>query len=361
MDRLEKAILCTIHSIPGLGNRSLWKIIQYFGSFKAFYEADSKTLYSSFIDASIIEAVLEKRKSSSPETLVEEYGARDINIVCWNEPLYPQYLKNISNPPMVLYYRGDITITSQPCFAIVGSRIATTYGKNIAEKLARELASLNIIIVSGMARGIDSAAHRGALESGKTIAILGSAHNVIYPPENHKLYQEIIASGAVISEFPLNTPPEPHNFPMRNRIISGLCRGVLVVEAKEKSGALITTDFALEQGRDVFAVPGPINSKTSAGPNNLIKQGAKLITGIEDIVEEYYDINRMPGTLRQEHLLLLDDNENLVIEYMAHQSLHFDELLQGTGLEIGALSAILFKLEFEGIIKSLPGNYYVRI
>ena len=360
MDRLEKAILCTIHSIPGLGNRSLWKIMDEFGSFKKFFEADRKTLYASFLKPDIIDNLLEKRKSS-PEILMEEYRSLDIEIVTWDESLYPHSLRNISNPPVILYYRGDIELAGQICLAMVGSRAASVYGRNVARKLARELAESGIVIVSGLARGIDSEAHQGALETGKTIAVLGSALNIIYPPENRKLVEEIIAGGAVISEFPLHTHPEPSNFPLRNRIISGLCRGVIVVEGKEKSGALITADFALEQGRDVFAVPGPINSKTSAGPNNLIKQGAKLITGIEDILEEYYDINRTLGTLRQDRLLLLDDNEKLVLEQLAHESLHFDELIQGSGLEIGTLSTILFKLEFEGIIKSLPGNYYVKI
>ncbi len=360
MDKLEKAILCTIHSIPGLGNRSLWKIMEAFGSFQKFFEADRKTLYASFLKPEIIDNLLEKRKSS-PEILMEEYMSQEIEIVTWDESLYPQNLRNISNPPVILYYRGDIELTGQICLAVVGSRAASVYGRNVARKLARELAEAGIVIVSGMARGIDSEAHRGALEAGKTIAVMGSALNVIYPPENRKLFQEIIASGAVISEFPLHTHPEPANFPLRNRIISGLCRGVVVVEGKEKSGALITADFALEQGRDVFAVPGPINSKTSAGPNNLIKQGAILITGIEDILEEYYDINRTPGTLKQDRLLLLDDNEKLVLELLANESLHFDELIQNSGLEIGTLSTVLFKLEFEGIIKSLPGNYYVRI
>lgn len=360
MDRLEKAILCTIHSIPGLGNRSLWKIMDTFGSFQKFFEADSKTLYASFLKPEIIDNLLEKRKGS-PEILMEEYRSQDIEIVTWDESLYPHNLRNISNPPVILYYRGDIEVAGQICLAVVGSRAASVYGRNVARRLAKELAESGIVIVSGMARGIDSEAHRGALETGKTIAVMGSALNVIYPPENRKLFQEIVASGVVISEFPLHTHPEPVNFPLRNRIISGLSRGVVVVEGKEKSGALITADFALEQGRDVFAVPGPINSKTSAGPNNLIKQGAILVTGIEDILEEYYDINHTPGTLRQDRLLLLDDNEKLVLEQLAHESLHFDQLIQTCGLEIGTLSTVLFKLEFEGIIKSLPGNYYVRI
>lgn len=360
MDRLEKAIVCNLHSLPGLGSRSLHKIEEAFGSFQSFYQADRSVLHASFIDTAVIDAILEQRRVS-PERLLEAYESHDIRIVCWNEPLYPQKLKHISNPPYVLYYRGDLGITDQPCLAIVGSRAATLYGKTTAQKLARELAAAGMVIVSGLARGIDSEAHRGALESGRTIAVLGSGPNVIYPSENRGLYQDIIASGAVISEFPLHTAPEPHNFPLRNRIISGLSKGVLVIEAKEKSGALITADFALEQGKDVFALPGPINSKTSAGPNNLIKQGAKLITGIEDVLEEYYDINRTQRKAEQGRLVWLDDSEKQILDLLEPNSLHFDEVLEATGLDIGRLSTLLLKLEMEGIIKSLPGNYYVRI
>ena len=360
MDRLEKAIVCNLHSLPGLGSRSLYRIEEVFGSFRAFYQADRGALYGSFIDTGVIDAVLEQRRVP-PERLLEEYESHNIRIVCWNEPLYPKKLKYISNPPYVLYYRGDLEITDQPCLAIVGSRVATLYGKTTAQKLAKELAAAGMVIVSGLARGIDSEAHRGALEAGRTIAVLGSGLDVIYPPENRRLYQDIMASGAIISEFPLHTAPEPHNFPLRNRIISGLSRGVLVIEAKEKSGALITADFALEQGKDVFALPGPINSKTSAGPNNLIKQGAKLITGIEDILEEYYDINRTQRKAEQGHLVWRDESEKQILALLEPDSRHFDEVLQATGLDIGRLSTLLLKLEMEGIIKSLPGNYYLRI
>lgn len=360
MDRLEKAIICNLHSIPGLGSRSMFKIKESFGSFQAFYRADRSTLYSSCVDPAVVEAVLVNRKIS-PERLMDEYQSHHISIVSWDETIYPKHLKNISNPPYVLYYRGDLDLTNSPCLGIVGSRAATLYGKTTAHKLAKELAAAGMVIVSGMARGIDSEAHRGALEGGKTIAVLGSGLDVIYPPENHGLYRDILASGVIISELPLHTKPEPHNFPLRNRIISGLSRGILVIEAKEKSGALITADFALEQGRDVFALPGPVNSKTSFGPNNLIKQGAKLITGIEDILEEYYDINHTPGKAEQGTLALLDDNEKRIVELLVNNSLHFDEVLQDTGLDIGLASTLLLKLELEGIIKSLPGNYYVRI
>lgn len=362
MDRLEKAIACTLHSIPGLGNRTIWKIKNHFGSFKAFYQADNYTLHASFLDKPIINAILKKR-DTDPELCLQEYEKHGVNIVCWDEPLYPPNLRHISNPPYTLYYQGDLEITRLPCLAIVGSRTATNYGRITAYKLAHELAASGMVIVSGLARGIDSEAHRGALQGGKTIAVLGCGLDIIYPRENKNLYKEIINSGVVISEFPLKTRPEPSNFPMRNRIISGLSKGVVVVEAKEKSGALITADYALEQGRDVFAVPGPINSKTSVGPNNLIKQGAKLITGIEDILEEYYDINQITGLVSQGQLPFYNYNEQekLVLDVIAHHSLHFDEVLRTTGLNIGALSTLLFKLEMEGIIKSLPGNYYVRL
>ncbi|MGI5911134.1 MAG: DNA-processing protein DprA [Syntrophomonadaceae bacterium] len=360
MDRLEKAIACTLHSIPGVGNRSLWKIRKLFGDFKSFYEADKLVLYSSFLSTSIINILLEKRRNS-PELLMQEYQTKNIKVVCWDEPFYPQSLRNISNPPYILYYQGDINITNQPCFAIVGSRWPTDYGRNTAGKLAKELAAVGMVIVSGMARGIDSEAHWGALTSGKTIAVLGNGLDVVYPRENQKLFGEIINNGVVLSEFPPHTAPKPSHFPMRNRIISGLSRGLLVVEAKEKSGALITVDFALEQGRDVFAIPGPINSKNSVGTNNLIKQGAKLTMSIEDILEEYYDINHVYSKTEPEQLSILDGNEKLLLDIIAHNSMHFDQMLQLTGLDIGSLSTLLFKLELKGIIKSLPGNYYVRL
>jgi len=219
----------------------------------------------------------------------------------------------------------------------------------------------DIVVVSGLARGIDSEAHRGALETGRTVAVLGCGLDVVYPPENDKLYSDIAANGAVISEFPRHTGPEPGNFPMRNRIISGLCRGVVVVEAQEKSGALITADFALEQGRDVFAVPGPINSKTSVGTNNLIKQGAKLVSSLADIIEEY-EVLAGPVSKEPQQAILsfLSGEESQIMEIIANDPGHFDSLLERTGFNIGQLSTLLLQLELRGIIVALPGNYYIK-
>lgn len=364
MDIMEKAILCTLHSINGMGNKSLWKIPEYFGGFSNCFKADVSKLYSSFLENNIAEDIISIRNNANPLKYLEKLNKDNINVICIQESSYPGILKNIDNPPYVLYYRGDIKYAEKFCLSIVGSRAATNYGKNTARKMAGEIAKQDIIIVSGMARGIDSEAHWGALDAGgNTIAVLGSGINFIYPPENRELYHRIIEGGTILSEFPVDTHPEPGNFPMRNRIISGLSRGVIVVEAKRKSGALITADFALEQGRDVFAIPGPIHSKTSEGTNNLIKQGAKLVSGIDDILDEYYDINttKQYGKVYQNKLMLLDSNETLIIQYMGYEECHFDDLLEKSGLNIGRLSTILLKLEFEGILKSLPGNYYVRI
>lgn len=362
MEILERAALCTLHSIKGLGNKSLFNIKKAFTSFKMCFEADSSKLYEKLPPA-VAEEIIKMRRNTDPLAYMERLSSQGIATVSIEDEMYPQILKNISNPPYVIYYKGDIGITNRICLAMVGSRLATDYGKNTARRLGQELARQGITVVSGMARGIDSAAHLGALDvGGKTVAVLGSGINVIYPRENVKLFYRIIDEGAVISEFPLDIQPEPGNFPVRNRIISGLCRGVIVVEAKKKSGALITADFALEQGRDVFAVPGPVNSKNSEGTNNLIKQGAKLASCVEDILEEYFHLDtRAASQFLQDDFVVLGEDEKLIVECISSGARHFDEIIAETKLDIGVISTSLLKLEFRGIVKALPGNYYVRV
>ncbi|HBK53488.1 MAG TPA: DNA-protecting protein DprA, partial [Syntrophomonas wolfei] len=284
MIRTEKAALCFLHAIKGIGSRSLWKIKDSFGSFENCLKSDSSRLYA-LLNSEIAQAIISQRQHSSILFYLERLENEGINPVSFEESSYPSSLGNIYNPPMLLYFQGNMDCIEKICLAVVGSRAASDYGRTTARKLVHQLAARGISVVSGMARGIDTEAHRGALDAGgKTIAVLGSGLNIIYPRSNKRLFHEIIEQGVVISEFPLDTNPEPGNFPMRNRIISGISRGVVVVEARAKSGALITADYALEQGRDVFAVPGPINRESSMGANNLIKQGAKLITGVEDII-----------------------------------------------------------------------------
>jgi len=279
---------------------------------------------------------------------------------------YPDNLKNIYDPPKALHVLGEIESEDKFAVAIVGSRRASYYGLAQAERFGAELAGKGITVVSGMARGIDSAAHRGALKAGgRTIAVIGSGFNNIYPEENKGLAEEIAKNGAVISEFPVDTKPWPQNFPQRNRVISGLSLGVLVIEAAKNSGALITADFALEQGREVFALPGKIDSGNSFGTNELIKQGAKLITCADEILEGLIVPlgavirNREPSN-GQAVFDFRDDEEAQVYRMISTDSVSFDGILEKTNLEFGRISDILLKLQLKKLIRQLPGKQFVR-
>lgn len=361
MENLEKGICCSLHSIKGIGNRTLWKIKKQYKSFRKFYEANYHDLLGFLKDPAIVEAVLLQRKKNNPLKLLEYFLEKGITIISVEDTDYPFLLANIYDPPYLLYYQGDIKIAEKLCVAIVGSRAASSYGKTQAFKFASDLSQHDVAIVSGLARGIDAQAHLGALDKGgKTIAVLGSGLDIIYPRENLRLSEKIKREGLLISEFPPGTHPEPFNFPIRNRTISGLSRGVVIVEAQLKSGALITADFALEQGRDVFAVPGPVNSQNSAGTNRLIKQGAQLVTSAQDILEEYsLVINENTRISEQNKLKFLDNYEEKILECLGSEILHIDELLRQTGYDIGLVSSILFQLELKGFIKATAGNYYM--
>lgn len=363
MDNLELASLCLLHSIRGIGSRSLWKIKEEYKSFTSFLNLDAPRLYKTFLASELVDNIISLRKQTSALNYLDKLLSRDIKVVTAEDKQYSHLLATIADPPYILYYLGEIDLLNTICFAIVGSRAATVYGKNIAQKMGGELAAQNLTIVSGMARGIDTEAHRGALEArGKTIAVLGSGFDNIYPAENTRLFEEICNHGLVLTEYHPLTAPEPGHFPMRNRIIAGLSRGVIVVEARKKSGALITADLALEQGRDVFAIPGPITSRNSEGTNNLIKQGARLVTCIDDVLEDYYDIT-VPGQVTQPELPMseLDRDETKVMDCMDYQPVHFDKLIQLTRFDIGLLSTVMLALEFKGLVKGMPGNFYVKI
>lgn len=288
---------------------------------------------------------------------------------------YPRSLKNIYDPPKVLYVNGMLSEQDEMAVALVGSRRASQYGLEACEKLAYELALRGVTIVSGMARGIDSAGHRGALRAnGRTIAVLGSGHGDIYPPENEKLYNEIVKSGAVISEFENDMPPLPANFPQRNRIISGLSLGVVVVEAARNSGALITASLALEQNREVFAVPGKISSHTSSGTNELIKDGARLVQSADDILEELSLVEISPlagegkgkkdksiGNMTKAYIYnSLTDDERRVYKILSDEPLYIDEILDKAKLERSKVPKVLLNLELKRLIKELPGKQFVR-
>ncbi|MBN1353506.1 MAG: DNA-processing protein DprA [Candidatus Omnitrophica bacterium] len=282
---------------------------------------------------------------------------------------YPAALRDLHNPPMELFINGEILPCDINAVAIVGTRWATHYGLAQSERISYELASIGITIISGMARGIDTAAHRGALKArGRTISVLGSGHNHIYPRENKKLYEAIAKSGAVISEFPSDVPPLKPNFPRRNRLISGMSRGVLVVEAPKRSGALITANFALEQGKEVFAVPGNINSVTSSGTNGLIKEGAKLVEGVDDILQELVGVidihsaGKIPDESGPDGALLPAlSGEKVIFGVLSDEPKSIDEISRITNLPVAKISEILIRLELKKMIKMLPGDNFVRV
>ena len=363
MERKEIASLCFLHSIPGLGHKTLARIKRQTGSFQAFLEGGNSLWHQCFLPVAVCTGIADAWQKDSPASLYDRLRSGGIKVCCVEDEEYPELLRAIFDPPYVIYYRGDINILGDFCLAMVGSRVATRYGKTQAFRLGRELAGQGIVVVSGMARGIDTEAHRGALEAeGKTVAVLGSGIDVVYPRENLKLYEQIIENGIVLSEFAPGTRPEPGNFPARNRTISGLSHGVLVIEAKQKSGALITADFALEQGRDVFAIPDPINSQNAMGTNNLIKQGACLVDSIEDILMEYGMAESVPGAAQQGELFFAgDSDEAAVLEALHLEMVHLDQLTQLCRIGPGRLNTALLKLELAGIIKSIPGNYYVKV
>ncbi|MEQ8200161.1 MAG: DNA-processing protein DprA [Syntrophomonadaceae bacterium] len=363
MERMEIASLCFLHSIPGVGHRTLASIKQQVGSFQACLEGGASLWHQCSLPAAVCTGIAGARQDDNPASLYERLRGDGIDVCCLEDDKYPDMLRAIYDPPYLIYYKGSIDILDEFCLAVVGSRVATSYGKSQAFRFGRELAGQGIVVVSGMARGIDTEAHRGALEAGgKTAAVLGSGIDVIYPRENQKLYHRIAENGIVISEFAPGTRPEPGNFPARNRTISGLSNGVLVVEAKQRSGALITVDYALEQGREVFALPGPINSQNSAGTNNLIKQGACLVDCLEDILREYGMGEAVHPAAEQGRLPFAgDSDEAAVLEAMDHGTINFDQLIHLCGLGSGRLNTALLKLELEGIIRAMPGNYYVKV
>lgn len=275
---------------------------------------------------------------------------------------YPRPLRSLTDPPPVLYLLGDYQERDELAIALVGTRRSTPYGRMVAEQLARELSRLGLAIVSGMALGIDTAAHRGALAAGgRTVAVLGSGFARPYPQQNLRLMREIAASGAVFSEFPLQAEPDPWNFPRRNRIISGLSRGVVVVEAPEKSGALITARLALDQGREVFAVPGRIMDETSRGSHRLLKAGAKLVETAEDVIEEFPDLRAVLAAPRAKARPELSPLEERLIESLDWEPLHFDEILESTGLSHAELAHGLLQLQLKDLIKEFPGKRYAKL
>ena len=316
------------------------------------------------LDKSSRESILRFSEWDEVEEEVNRVLAAGVRIVTFADAEYPERLKTIADPPPFIYLKGHLTQADKMAVAVVGSRSASPYGVRVTQELCHGLTSLGFTVVSGMARGIDGEAHETALEAqGRTLAVLGSGVDVVYPREHEELYDRITQHGAVISELPLGTPPMSHNFPSRNRLISGLSLGVLVVEATEKSGSLITAELALDQGRDVFAVPGQAGASRSRGTHRLIRQGAKLVEDVKDIVEELApQITSSVSESRQIASPFLPSSANpeakKIWEMVLEGPLHIDDLIQESGLPIARISEILLDLELQGYLKELPGKRF---
>lgn len=311
------------------------------------------------IDKELIDSIRKRMPRESLTRDLQQIKKLGIKLIAWDDSIYPLNLRHIYDPPFLLYVRGDLRKEDEKAVAVVGTRRATRDGKIVARKLARELARETITVVSGMARGIDTAAHEGALEEGgRTIAVLGCGVDIVYPPENKSLMEAIIKKGAVISEFPLGTSPLAYNFPRRNRIISGLSKGVLVVEAPVKSGALITVDYALEQGREVFAVPGVITNPYSRGTNRLIKEGAKVVEQVSDILEEL-GLGAAKEYKRGVDLQLSFE-EKQMLDHLSSQPVHIDDLVKKTQLPVSRVGDILMRLQLKTMVRELPGKLFIK-
>jgi DNA processing protein len=362
---------------PGLGPTKARRVIEFFGSVQALFRASLTELEAAGLRAVSAQSLGTGRSMELAQDELAKVAAVDARIISLDDPGYPAQLKQIYDPPLALYLRGNEAAISQPGIALVGTRHPTPYGSGMAERLACDLAARGLVIFSGMARGIDTAGHRGAIAAkGKTVAVWGTGVDVVYPKENTRLVEQILAlGGAVISEFPMGTFPAPQNFPIRNRIISGIALGVLVVEAAEYSGTRITARCALEQNRDVFAVPGNVTNKGSWTPNTLIKQGAKLVATWEDIWEELPTEVRL--TLQPEagnesqagqtaslfgEVELSPHEKKIFALLKADESTHIDEIVERLepALSSSEIFAALFELELAGKVKQLAGKNFVK-
>jgi DNA processing protein len=365
----EKDWWLALHLVPGVGRITFKKLVGYFGHPRAVMQATAGQLTRvSGIGPKIAQAITGFQAARTVEREMRAAKGMGCQIVTQDDAGYPALLKTIEDPPPVLYVKGDLGDPTAPGVAVVGSRRPSTYGKVVAEQLARGLAECGITVVSGLARGIDSVAHVNSLENGgRTIAILGCGLSYMYPPENRRMAERISQQGAVVSEFPMTTKPDRLNFPLRNRTISGLSLGTVVVEAGERSGALITAQWALEQGREVFAVPGNVTAPTSRGTNRLIKMGAKLVEGIDDILEELpaYALggkpNRAPAQREFCQADSAPDERRLLDVLDPVDARHIDWIIEQAHLPTSLVSSLLLRLELEGKVAQLPGKLFLRV
>ena len=345
--------------MPSIGRVKLSQLREHFITLAHAWKASTGELRKAGLDSKSADTIVNLRPRISLDAEMENLKRYKVKVLTCDSPGYPQRLKEIYDYPPVLYVRGNLLPEDECCLAVVGTRRASVYGRQVTEEIVSDLARNKIAIVSGLAKGIDSVAHRAALgANGRTIAVFACGLDIVYPAENAELARAIMERGALISEYPLGTRPKADNFPRRNRIMSGLSLGVLVVEAGESSGALITANQALEQNRDVFAVPGSILSPASKGTNHLIQEGAKLVRDHVDILEEL-NLAMVAQQLEMKELLPTDETESLLLKQLGNEPTHIDEVCRQSALAAGLVSSTLTMMELKGMVKQVGGMNYV--
>jgi DNA processing protein len=360
--------LVALNLIDGIGPVRARQLLEHFGEPPAILSASPSQLQRvAGIGPETAAAIAGWEKGIDLKGEMERIEKFGCHVVVQSDENYPDLLKQIYDPPIVLYVKGDLTAKDKNAVAVVGSRMTTHYGTETARKLAYQLAYIGVTVVSGGARGIDSAAHQGALHAkGRTIAVLGTGINIVFPAENKELFERIAAQGAVVTQFPFNRKADKQSFPIRNRLVAGMTLGTVVVEANLTSGALITARMAADQGRQVFAVPGRIDSPRSKGCHELIKNGAKLCEGAEDILSEFeylFPANNRPSVLKEGSEMpafTLSDNEQGVYDTLSEQESTIDEVIRRSGLPPSAVSVALLGLEMKRLIRQLPGKLFVK-
>jgi DNA processing protein len=360
--------LVALNLIEHVGPVRVRQLLEHFGEAPAILRASrAQLLQAKGIGEETANSIASWEKTIDLAAELKRIQEFNCRIVTQEDPEYPELLRQIYDPPIVLYVKGQLALKDKNSVALVGSRMTTHYGIEVARKLAYQLAYLGVTVVSGGARGIDSAAHQGALSGkGRTISVLGTGINIVTPPENVELFQRITEHGALVTQFPFNRPPDKQSFPIRNRIVAGMTLGTVVVEANLTSGALITANFAVEYGRQVFAVPGRIDSPRSKGCHDLIKKGAKLCEGAEDILSEFeylFPVSNKPPSAGETGVLPaleLSPNEQKAYDALSNEEITIDDVIRKSGLPASAVSVALLSLEMKRLIRQLPGKLFVK-
>ena len=360
-NKMDKRYWVGFNLVKGIGAVRMKALLNHFGNLSLAWQAPADALQAAGLSPKLVDRLIQIRASVDLEKYMVKVAARGITILTWDDEDYPNCLKEIDQPPPVLYIRGTLAAEDKWAVAVVGTRRVSSYGRQVTEELATYLANNGMTVVSGLARGVDAISHQSALKAGgRTIGVLGCGVDQIYPPEHAQLAGKMIENGAILSDYAPGTPPDAANFPPRNRLISGLCMATVVVEAGETSGALITAQFAVDQGREVFAVPGNILAPQSKGTNRLISQGAHPLLSPRDVLE-VLNLTRVPEQREVRKILPGNELEAKLLSVLSHEPLHMDDICNQTSLPIERVSATLVMMELKGLVRQVGGLHYVAV